>query len=247
MVDRHYTDPRLAAIYDRENAGRWDVDLYLALADELGAAAVTDLGCGTGVLACDLAAQGHEVTGVDPAAAMLDIARARPGAQRVTWVEGTAVDLATASCDLVVLTGHVAQVFLDDEEWRDVLRHVHRALLPGGYLAFESRDPATRPWERWDPASSFATFEPEDGGEAFDSWLGSVEVGPGIVTMLGHTRFRSSGEEIVTASSLRFRAREEIEADLGAAGFAVCALYGDWEKGAFSATSEEMIFVARRD
>lgn len=247
MVDRHYTDPRLAAVYDRENSGRWDIDFYLALADELGASAVADLGCGTGILACDLAARGHHVTGVDPARAMLDIARARPGAERVTWIEGTAADLTTASSDLVVMTGHVAQVFLDDQEWREVLAHIHRALLPGGDLAFESRNPATRPWERWDPEGSFVTFEAEDGVEAFDSWLGSVEEGPGVVTMTGHTRFLATGEQIVASSSLRFRERTEIEADLAAAGFVVRAVYGDWVRGALRATSDEMIFIARRD
>ena len=247
MIDRHYADPRLAAVYDRENSGRWDIDFYLALADELGAAAVTDLGCGTGVLACDLAARNRHVTGVDPAAAMLDIARARPGAQRVTWVEGTAADLATASCDLVVMTGHVAQVFLDDDEWRDALGHIYRALLPGGHLAFETRNPATRPWEHWDPAGSFTTFEAADGGEAFDSWLGSIEVGSGVVKMTGHTLLRSTGEEIATTSSLRFRDREEIEADLVDARLVVQARYGDWDRGSLRPTSPEMIFLARRD
>lgn len=247
MIDRHYTDPRLAAVYDRENSGRWDTDFYLDLADELAAVVVTDLGCGTGALACDLAAKDRHVTGVDPATAMLDIARARSGAQRVTWIEGTAADLTTASSDLIVMAGHVAQVFLDDDEWREVLEHIHRALVPGGHLAFETRNPAARPWERWDRAGSFAAFEAEDGGEAFDSWLGSVEVRPGVVAMTGHTRFRSTGEEITTTSSLRFRGRQEVETDLAAAGLVLQACYGDWDRGSLSATSPEMIFLARRD
>ena len=47
---------------------------------------VLDLGCGTGLLATAIAARGPAVTGVDPAAAMLAIARDREGGGRVTWV-----------------------------------------------------------------------------------------------------------------------------------------------------------------
>lgn len=37
---------------------------------------VLDLGCGTGLLARTLAMQGHQVVGVEPAKAMLEIAKA---------------------------------------------------------------------------------------------------------------------------------------------------------------------------
>jgi hypothetical protein len=42
----------------------------------------------------------------------------------------------------------VAQVFLDDAEWATTLRAIHTALRPGGHLAFESRNPDDRAWER---------------------------------------------------------------------------------------------------
>jgi SAM-dependent methyltransferase len=247
MVDRHYTEPRLAAIYDQENAGRWDIDLYLALATELDAHSIIDLGCGTGVLASDLAAAGHEVIGVDPATAMLDIARVRPGGDRVRWIEGTSADLPSAASDLIVMSGHVAQVFVDDAEWSAVLADIHRALQPGGHLAFETRNAATRPWEGWTPERSFASFESPDGGEPFDSWLENVEVVAGVVTMTGCTRFRTSGDEIHTSSSLRFRTRGEIEQDLDLAGLEVVSIWGDWDRGPVTDDSGELIYVARRN
>ena len=50
---------------------------YAQLALETGAVSIVDLGCGTGLITCELARRGYRMTGVDPAPAMLDIARLR--------------------------------------------------------------------------------------------------------------------------------------------------------------------------
>ena len=55
---REFTDPRLAAVYDALGPGRADTDFYLELAAELAASSVVDIGCGTGLLACELAQRG---------------------------------------------------------------------------------------------------------------------------------------------------------------------------------------------
>jgi SAM-dependent methyltransferase len=154
-LDLHYVDPRLVELYDHDNPRGADTDFYLALATELGAHRILDLGCGTGVLTRELAAvDGRYVIGVDPASAMLAIARRPPDAERVHWIEGDATALGTlqsemAAVDLVVMTGNVAQVFLDDTEWAATLRAIDAVLRPGGHLAFESRNPDDCAWERW--------------------------------------------------------------------------------------------------
>ena len=88
MDDAIFQERRLAEIYDALDPDRSDLDAYAALADELGATSVLDIGCGTGTLACLLARRGKRVTGIDPAAASLDVARRKPGAGRVRWLEG---------------------------------------------------------------------------------------------------------------------------------------------------------------
>jgi SAM-dependent methyltransferase len=67
---------------------------------------ILDAGCGTGRVAIELAARGHEVVGVDLDPAML--ASARRKAPDLTWIHG---DLATTELgdrfDVVVLAGNV--------------------------------------------------------------------------------------------------------------------------------------------
>src|SRR5687768_3817466 len=88
VADRLFADRRLAGVYDPLDPDRSDLDVYAAIAAELGARTVLDLGCGTGTFAVLLGSRGFDVTAVDPAGASVDVARAKPGADRVRWVVG---------------------------------------------------------------------------------------------------------------------------------------------------------------
>jgi len=83
-----FRDPRLVEVYDAECPWSRDDVFFLSIADRSPAVRVVDLGCGTGRLAIGMSAAGHTVTGVDPARASLDAARMKPGADRITWIEG---------------------------------------------------------------------------------------------------------------------------------------------------------------
>src|SRR5450432_1172250 len=76
-----------------------------ALLGDVAGVTVADIGCGTGRHALRLAARGGDVTAVDFSAGMLAKARAKPGAERVTWVEhdlAQPLPFATGSFDRVV-------------------------------------------------------------------------------------------------------------------------------------------------
>jgi SAM-dependent methyltransferase len=244
-LDLHYVDPRLVALYDGDNPRGADADFYVGLAAELGARTIVDLGCGTGVLTRELAIDGRTVIGVDPSPAMLAYARRQPGAECVQWVEGDAGVLGTPEADLAMMTGNVAQIFLEDAAWDRTLRAIHAALRPGGHLAFESRNPNDRAWERWNREATFERLETPSG--PIECWLELLSVTPGRVRFAGHNVFLGTGEVLVAPSELRFRSQHELAASLTAAGFTIEQVYGDWQRGPVTPSSRVMGFVARRD
>lgn len=101
-LDLHYTDPRLADLYDLENVWGPDNDSWLELADKVGAWTVIDLGCGTGLITRALAVGDRVVIGVDPSPAMLAVARNGPGVERVRWIQGDASALWDIGADLAL-------------------------------------------------------------------------------------------------------------------------------------------------
>ncbi|GAB7036392.1 MULTISPECIES: class I SAM-dependent DNA methyltransferase [Catenuloplanes] len=210
MPDAIFDHPRLAAVYDLFDGDRRDLAAYLAIAREFGARSVIDIGCGTGNLAAMLADTGRSVTGVDPALASLEIARARDA--RVTWVHAGAAQAPAVDADLATMTGNVAQVFVTDEEWAAALRGVHGALRPGGRLVFETRRPERRDWATW-------STEPvvRDG---IERRLRLTDVRLPLVSFRYTYRF-PDGAELTSDSTLRFRTLDELGASLRAAGFAV--------------------------
>ncbi|MEV6662906.1 class I SAM-dependent methyltransferase [Streptomyces nigra] len=240
MVDDCFADPRLAALYDPLDSDRSDLDVYVGIAEEFGARCVLDIGCGTGVFALLLADRGVEVVGVDPAGASLDVARGKPGADRVRWIHGDATELPPLTVDLVTMTANVAQAILDPGDWRGTLRGAREALRPGGRLVFETRDPARRAWEEWTRERSWRVTEVPGGG-AVETWFELVDVRLPLVSFRSNFVFGADGAVLTSESTLRFRERGEVEADLLAEGFVV-----DEVRDAPDRPGREFVFVARR-
>lgn len=240
MPDALFAVPRLAEIYDPFDGERDDLDHYLAIAVEFGAHRVLDVGCGTGTFACLLADHGIEVVGVDPAAASLDVARAKPGAQRVRWVDGDATSLPELQVDLATMTGNVGQVFLTDEDWAATLRGIRAALRPGGYLVFEVRDPARRAWLDWTREATYASLDLPGAGRV-EKWTDVTEVDGDRVSFRCTYVFAADGATLTSDSTLRFRTRDEIEGSLRSAGYALVDV-----RDAPDRPGREWVFITRK-
>jgi SAM-dependent methyltransferase len=140
-----------------------DAELALSLTGAGTDDRVVDVGCGPGTAARIAGRQGAHVTGVDPSAVMLRLARrVTRGTDGVAYVDGSAEQLPLAPGSATVVWT-IASV----HHWRDLdaaLREVRRVLTPGGrFVAIERR---TRPGARglashgWtdDQAEAFAAL-----------------------------------------------------------------------------------------
>lgn len=240
MVDDIFEHPRLAAIYDALDPDRSDLEVYVAIAEELGVRRVLDVGCGTGTFALLLADRGVGVIAVDPAGGLLDVARGKPGAERVHWIQGTATALPTLQVDLATMTANVAQAIVDPRDWAGTLHGVFAALRPGGHLVFETRDTAYRAWQEWNRPAPYRVSEIPGVG-AVESWVELTDVAGPLVSFRWTWVFASDGQVLTSDSTLRFRGRAEVEQALVAHGYAV-----DEVRDAPDRPGREFVFFARR-
>jgi SAM-dependent methyltransferase len=241
MLDAIFEHPRLTAIYDAViDPDRSDLDVYVAIAEELGVRRVLDVGCGTGTLALMLADHGLEVTGVDPAGGSLDVARAKRGADRVRWIHGDATALPPLQVDLAIMTGNVAQAIVDEADWDNTLAGVHDALRPGGHLVFETRDPADEAWRRWNRTETHCVTELEGVG-AVECWFEVTDVSEPFVSLRYTSIFALDGAVVTSDSTLRFREREEIQVALESHGYLVQEV-----RDAPDRPGREFVFFAQR-
>jgi SAM-dependent methyltransferase len=239
MPDAHYELPELAALYDIECGWSEDREFYRQLPGP-SPKSVLELGCGTGLIARRMAGDGHDVTGVDPAQAMLDVGRRSPNGDSVHWQLGFAQDFRLDSrFDLAFMTGHAFQVLLTDEDIAAALDNIHRHLKPGGVFAFETRNLAL-PWERLFEDSEI--LEAPDGAVPID-WRVHWREGEFIRF---NTHYQFTDGERISESTLRFLPLDRLSDMLVDRGFEIEHVYGDWNRTAFEPErSAEIIIIAR--
>ena len=119
----------------------------------------------------------------------------------------------------------------------------HRALVPGGTLAFESRNPSARAWERWTRDATLRTVDTPGGPVEF--WHETAEVTLPLVAYDTFTRDVRTGEQTSTRDVLAFRDAETLRRSLEAAGFRLSLSYGDWDGKPEAAITPEIILVAQ--
>lgn len=244
--DTLYDDPDLASFYDVENAWMEDMETCFDLAKP--AASVLDLGCGTGLLSVAIAEDGRRrVVGVDTARAMLDIARARKGGDRVRFVEADARSARLGETfDLVVMTGHAFQCFLTGDDRLALLSTIATHLSENGRFVFDSRNPRAEEWLEWNRDESERVIEHPRFG-AFLAWNeASQDPQTGIVTYETHYRKLVGTRHWKAESRIAFPEKTEIEALLREAGLKADRWMGDWSGEAFEDNSPEIIPVGRR-
>jgi SAM-dependent methyltransferase len=238
-----FNSSRLAEIYDSFCPLGTDSDFFLNEVRKVKPRAVLDVGCGSGILTVELAKIADKVIGVEPALPMLEVARRRAEGNKVTWVQGYAKDITGVTVDVIIMTSHVAQFMLDEDEWQSTLKHLNSLLKPGGKIIFDSKNPLAKPWSSWNKENTIRSADTAHGKVMMWTELLSV-VGSRVQYQLYY--MFDSGEVLVSNNELVYRTKEILIDSLNEAGFEVEEIYGDWDGSVADDFSEEMIFVARK-
>lgn len=239
-----FDDALLAGIYDEDNPDGIDHDFIRELAVEKLTRNVVDLGCGTGILTVTLAGGDRKVVGIDPAEAMLDVARKRPQLAGIEWRHGTSNLIEPEFYDFAVMSGNVAMHILG-EAWESTLSDLSRGLCPGGALVFESRNPVARMWEEW-ISEKTSRMTPMGILEEETQVIEPDE--QGILTIKTKNFFREHNRRITVKMQLQFRSLELISHQLESHGFRIDHVYANWNKTIFENRVDQplMIFVCTK-
>jgi SAM-dependent methyltransferase len=232
-----------------------DTDFYRRLARETGGP-ILEVGCGTGRVATALAADGHEVVGVDLSAPMLRLAEERRAALSADVAARLSLhraDLATLDLgrdfSLIVTPARVFQFMLTSAAQRAALVALRTHLRPSGRLVLDLFDP------RLDlvvPSAEVATR----GGELIHPTTGNrvtwnvtgKRPDPArqlVVEDWTFSEIDASGEVLRTVTeqlTLRWSLRSEMRLLFELVGFEVLADYGDF-RGGPPAYGREQVWV----
>jgi SAM-dependent methyltransferase len=242
--DRLYHDADLARLYDLDNG--WGADLEYCLGLGRKVSSVLDLGCGTGRLIAALA-RDRKAVGVDPAEAMLALARERSGGAHARWIIGDARTLRLGEpFELIVMTGHAFQSLLTEDDQIAALRTIAAHLSPNGRFIFDTRNPSAEEWREWTPDRSRRHLEHPSLG-TLEAWNDvRQDAVTGLVTYETHYHVVSTGRMLsATASRLRFVGKHDLARLIISAGLAVDTWLGDWQGAPWTSASPEIIPYGR--
>ena len=205
---------------------------------------VLDLGCGTGKKTRLMSGQGYDMTGIDNAAEMLQIAAMEPGEVPILYLLQDMQDLELDGCVRAVYSVcDCVNYVLDEEELQQAFSRVHEYLEEDGVFIFdvntsykytkllaentfaESRDEGSFIWDNY--------YDEEERINEYDLTL-FIPEGDELYRRYTETHYQRNYE---TATLLKL---------LKNAGFTDICVYDDYTDAPLCETSERAVFVAKK-
>ncbi len=186
---------------------------------------VIDLGCGSGIWAARLAAEGYDVLGFDQSPAMIALARRK--APEARFETDSLFRAALPACAAATSVGECLNYAFDRTNSRRSLARlfarVYRALSPGGVFVFDIAEPGQ-------PAAALARrfVQTQDWAVLVDASEAAGVLVRRITTYRRNGKIYRRNEE---THKLKLYRGTDLVADLRAAGFSARTMrsYGDFD------------------
>jgi SAM-dependent methyltransferase len=233
-----------------ERAVASECDHFATILSARGLAAdarLLDAGCGTGRYAVELAGRGYRVTGLDASPELLAVARQRPGASTVCFVEAGLVTLpATPPYEAILCRGVLNDV-VDDTSRDGAFQAFGRAVVPGGVVVLDVRE-----WE--------ATVERKTREPIHEK---TVATPHGTLTFRSETRLDAATRSLLISERHELRSeggttaadhefvmrcwtRDELQRRLTGAGFVAVEYRGGYDPVLAVGATDRLVAIASR-
>lgn len=235
------------ARYDAEYGGIDDDGrFFLDLAEACGPR-ILDLGCGTGRLAIPLCRSGKQVTGLDAMPTMIDHARRKAAGLPIRWIDGDFRDFDLGEAyDLAISCAHAFQGLLTEDDQQRLLACTARHVVPGGMLAFDTRNPSPQHLEAPSGESHWQSFVDPAGETVHSSGTQHYDTATGLMRYDIFRTIRRTGERQTAHITIKFTSLERLRVLLSAAGFSIEQAYGTHRRDPWTPEAPEIVIVARR-